>query len=169
MKKFFFFTFIFIISSLLFTGCSFNITNQNTTTDNTVSYNTQKLLVTKPVEETLYTFSTPIQDKSDGRQNNIRLTCSALNGTIVNSGGEFSFCDTVGPATTDKGYQEAKIFGKNGEVTMGLGGGNCQVSSTLYNAVLQDSNFEIVERHPHAQRVYYVEERQGCCGCMWKC
>jgi len=152
MKKFFFFAFIFIISSLLFTGCSLNSTNQNTTTNNIASYNSQKLLVTKPIEETLYSFSTPIQDKSDGRQNNIRLTCSALNGTIVNSGSTFSFCDTVGPATTAKGYQEAKIFGADGEVTMGLGGGNCQVSSTLYNAVLQDANFEIVERHPHARK-----------------
>ncbi len=151
--------FIFIIFIFILTGCSMNHTNQNTTTDNNVSYNTQKLVVNKPAEEILYSFSTQILDTSEGRQNNIKLTCSSLNGTIVNSGDTFSFCDTVGKATVERGYQEAKIFGADGEVTMGLGGGNCQVSSTLYNAVLQDANFEIIERHPHAQRVYYVEER----------
>lgn len=159
MKKILFFIFIIIFLMIILTGCSLSSSNENASANSNSSYNAQKLVVKKPVEETLYSFSTPIQDKSEGRQNNIRLTCSTLNGTTVNAGETFSFCDTVGPATTDKGYQEAKIFGKNGEVKMGLGGGNCQVSSTLYNAVLQDSNFEIVERHPHAKRVYYVEER----------
>lgn len=164
MKKIVFF--LFIVLSVILTGCSLDNSGNNSTS-NDYSYNSKKLVVKKPIEETLYSFSTPIQDKSPGRQNNIRLTCSSLNGTTVNAGDTFSFCDTVGPATTSKGYQEAKIFGADGEVTMGLGGGNCQISSTLYNAVLQDSNFEIVERHPHAQRVYYVEERQRCCCCMW--
>ena len=45
-----------------------------------------------------------------------------------------------------------------GNKKKGLGGGNCQISSTLYNAVLDNSNFEIVERHPHSHVVYYVEE-----------
>lgn len=159
MKKILFFIFIILFLLLILTGCSLNNSNNDNISNIDSSYNAQKLVVKKPVEETLYSFSTPIQDKSEGRQNNIRLTCSTLNGTTVNAGETFSFCDTVGPATTDKGYQEARIFGKNGEVKMGLGGGNCQVSSTLYNAVLQDASFEIVERHPHAQRVYYVEER----------
>ena len=162
------FIILLLILPMILTGCSTNNNSElNTTTENNVSYNTKKLSVKKPVEETLYSFSTEILDKSEGRQTNLRLTCSTLNGTVVNSGATFSFCDTVGPATTDKGYKEAKIFGADGEVTMGLGGGNCQVSSTLYNAVLQDTNFEIVERHPHAQRVYYVEERKRCLCCVW--
>ena len=165
MKKFYMFL---LILPLVLTGCSFNKINKlNTSANNTSSYNTTKISIKKPVEEILYSFSTEILDKSEGRQTNIQLTCSALNGTIVNSGNTFSFCDTVGPATTEKGYKKAKIFGADGEVTMGLGGGNCQVSSTLYNAVLQDPNFEIVERHPHAQRVYYVPERKRCVCCLW--
>ena len=170
-----------LLALIVFNGCSAtkettqdnNIVNNNiadnTTANNNNSYNTQKLLVTKPKEEIIYSYSTQILDKEEGRQNNIRLTCSSLNGTIVKSGNTFSFCDTVGKATTERGYKEAKIFDANGNVTMGLGGGNCQVSSTLYAAVLQDPNFEIIERHPHAQRVYYIEERKRCCSCMWKC
>lgn len=155
MKKCYLLLLFFLVISLV--GCSSNTnTNSNSKTNtlqnNSSPYNTKKLIVQKPVEEVLYSFSTQILDTSEGRQNNIRLTCSSLNGTIVNSGATFSFCDTVGPATSEKGYQEAKIFGPDGEVTMGLGGGNCQVSSTLYDAVLQDSNFEIVERHPHARK-----------------
>lgn len=150
--KFKFFIILFF-TMIFLSGClSNNNSNLNVGAENTTSYNTQKLIVKKPVEEVLYSFSTQILDTSEGRQNNIRLTCSSLNDTIVNTGSTFSFCDTVGPATSEKGYQEAKIFGPDGEVTMGLGGGNCQVSSTLYNAVLQDSNFEIVERHPHARK-----------------
>lgn len=165
MKKSYLLLILFFIFFL--TGCSSNFNksgNSNSSTNldsasnpssnnnNSISYNMEKLFIKKPVEEIIYSFSTQILDTSEGRQNNIRLTCSSLNGTIVNSGATFSFCDTVGPATTDKGYKEAKIFGSDGEVTMGLGGGNCQVSSTLYNAVLQDTNFEIVERHPHARK-----------------
>ena len=167
MKKFYFYV-ILLILPILLAGCGAdNNSNQNVSAEKNVSYDTKRISIQKPVEELLYSFSTPIQDKSEGRQNNIRLTCSSLNGTVVNSGSTFSFCDTVGKATTDRGYQEAKIFGADGEVTMGLGGGNCQVSSTLYNVVLQDANFEIVERHSHAQRVYYVDERKRCCSCMW--
>ena len=150
MKKIYF-SFLLLVLSLILIGCS---TNDN----NTTSYNTAKLSVLKPAPKVLYSFSTQILDKDPARQNNIKLTCESLSGTIVKSGSTFSFCDTVGKATPERGYQEAKIFDADGNVTQGLGGGNCQVSSTLYNAVLQDSNFEIIERHPHAQRVYYVEE-----------
>ena len=169
MKKYIYVIFFFLLL-FVFSGCySKNSINRATNSKNSNSYKTSILSIKKPVEENLYSFSTEILDKSEGRQNNIRLTCSTLNGTIVKSGSEFSFCNTVGPATTDKGYQEAKIFGADGEVTMGLGGGNCQISSTLYNAVLQDANFEILERHPHAQKVYYVEERKRRRCCLWKC
>lgn len=63
-----------------------------------------------------------------------------------------------GKATTDKGYQEAKIFNKDGDTEQGLGGGICQVSSTLYNAVLEDKNLEVTERHPHSNKVPYVKK-----------
>ncbi len=159
MKKIFiFFSSIFLC--LVLVGCSSSKTIENTynNSSNNTTYQTEKVNI-KPKEEIINSFSTNILDKDSGRQTNISITCSTLNGTIVKSGGTFSFCDTVGKATTDKGYKEAKIFDADGNVTMGLGGGNCQISSTLYNAVLQNSNFEIVERHPHSNHVEYVEER----------
>ncbi len=76
----------------------------------------------------------------------------------LNLGETFSFCDTVGKATPEEGYEKADIFDKDGNVTKGYGGGNCQISSTLYNAVLNLSNIKIVERHEHSKKVYYVEE-----------
>ena len=160
MKKLIFFSF-FILLCFILVGCSNNtkVNNTPSTPNNNTSYKPEKISIIKPIEETLFSFSTNILDKDAGRQTNIKITCSVLNGTIVKAGNTFSFCDTVGKATTDRGYKEAKVFDENGEVTMGLGGGNCQVSSTLYNAVLQSPSFKIIERHPHGQRVYYVEER----------
>ena len=168
MKKIIFLPFL-IVCCILLVGCSNNseVTNTPSTLINNSSYESAKISTSQPIEEIIYTFSTPILDKDPGRQTNIQITCSVLSGNIVKAGNTFSFCDTVGKATIQRGYKEAKVFDENGEVTMGLGGGNCQVSSTLYNAVLQSPTFEIVERHPHGQRVYYVEERQRCCCCMW--
>lgn len=175
MNKKIFVICILICLAFLLVGCSSNKTNsvenENSNTINNSSnvtnnsYEAESLSLSKPiaestpqpVEETISTFSTNILDKSSGRQTNIELTCSVLNGSIVKSGETFSFCDTVGKATPERGYQKAKIFDSDGNVTMGYGGGNCQVSSTLYNAILQNSSFEVVERHPHAQAVDYVE------------
>ena len=88
----------------------------------------------------------------------MEITTSTLNDTIVKSGETFSFCNTVGPATSSKGYLEADIYDHNGNKKKGYGGGNCQVSSTLYNAVLATSGLTVVERHPHSNHVPYVPE-----------
>lgn len=104
------------------------------------------------------TFSTTLYSKDNERQHNIQLTCSSLNGTIVKNGETFSFCSTVGPATSDKGYQKADIFDNKGNKKKGYGGGNCQISSTLYNAVMAVPDLEIVERHPHSNKVPYVKK-----------
>lgn len=168
MKRFLFiFTFIFLCFILVGCGSNNTITNNNknnlTTNEKTATnnsgYETEKLYV-KPQEETIASFSTNILDKDTNRQTNISITCSVLNGTIIKPGETFSFCDTVGKATPDRGYKEAKVFDADGNVELGYGGGNCQVSSTLYNAVLQDTNFEIIERHPHSHTVYYVEKNK---------
>lgn len=90
------------------------------------------------------------------RSRNIKITCSTLNGTIVNNGDTFSFCNAIGKPTADKGYEEADSFDANGNTVKTLGGGNCQVSSTLYNAVLQVSTLQVKERHPHSKEVHYV-------------
>ena len=64
-------------------------------------------------EEAIASFSTKIYNKDAARQNNIEITCSALNNTTVKNGEIFSFCNTIGPATSSKGYKEADIFDKN--------------------------------------------------------
>lgn len=73
-----------------------------------------------PTETTISTFSTKIYTKDSARQNNINITCSSLNNTIVKNGETFSFCTTVGQSTTAKGYQKADIFDKNGNKKKGL-------------------------------------------------
>lgn len=74
------------------------------------------------IEEQIATFSTKIYTKDSSRQNNISITCNTLNETIVKNGSTFSFCNTVGQASTSKGYQKAEIFDKNGNKKQGLGG-----------------------------------------------
>lgn len=156
--------FVFIFLCFILVGCSSNntVNNINNSNHNNLNiqnstYNTEKLSV-EPREKTLSSFSTKILDKDTNRQTNISITCSVLNATIVKPGETFSFCNTVGKATSDKGYKEAKVFDADGDIELGLGGGNCQVSSTLYNAVLQDTSLEVIERHPHSHTVYYVEK-----------
>lgn len=102
-------------------------------------------------------FTTKIHNKESERQNNIGITCKTLTGKEIKQGETFSFCDTVGKATTEKGYQEADIY-VEGKKEKGLGGGNCQVSTTLYNAVLEVQGLEVLERHQHSGHVPYIEE-----------
>ena len=135
-----------------------NNTNNNfsNTTENNV--NEIKQDTPQPKEEQIASFTTKIYNKDTARQTNIELTCSSLNGVIVKNGTTFSFCNTLGPATSDKGYQEADVFDKDGNKQKGLGGGKCQVSTTLYNAVLKVPNLQIIERHEHSNKVPYVSE-----------
>ena len=124
---------------------------------NTTKADIDKAAQVPPKETEIAIYTTKIKDKSSGRQNNISIACSTLNDTLVEPGAIFSFCDTLGQPTPEKGYKKALIF-KNGDKVQGLGGGKCQISSTLYNAVLQVKELEVVERHPHSGKVYYVPE-----------
>lgn len=136
---------------------STNTANNTTTTNttNTVNFTNQ---ITIPKKETeIAQFSTKIHNKDPERQNNITITCRTLSTKEIAPGETFSFCDTVGKATTSKGYQEADIY-VDGEKKQGLGGGNCQVSTTLYNAVLKIPELEVVERHQHSGNVPYIEK-----------
>ena len=89
------------------------------------------------------------------RTENLRLACAAINGTIVNPGEVFSFNDTVGERTAEKGYKPATIYGGDGESVDGVGGGICQVASTIYYSSLY-MNLETVMREPHMYTVDYV-------------
>ncbi len=89
------------------------------------------------------------------RTENLRLACEAINGKIINPGEVFSFNDTVGERTEAKGYKPATIFGGEGESTPGVGGGICQVASTIYWSALY-MDLETVMREPHMYVVTYV-------------
>lgn len=131
-----------------------SVNSENTIENNT---NTQSETTKKETETQISEFSTKIYTKDKERQNNINITCSTLNDTYVENGDTFSFCNTVGKATTSKGYKKAEVF-KDGEVIQALGGGNCQVSTTLYNAVLKVDGLDVTERHKHSNSVPYIKK-----------
>ena len=89
------------------------------------------------------------------RNNNINLACQAINGKVLLPGETFSFNEATGRRTTDKGYQSAGAIAA-GQSIEEVGGGICQVSSTLFNAVAR-ADLEIVSRSPHAWPSTYVK------------
>ncbi len=91
---------------------------------------------------------------SEERHSNIRLAVNAINNTLLWPGEVFSFNTVVGPRGMAQGYLPAPII-MQGQSEMGFGGGVCQVSSTLFNAV-ESAGAEIIERHQHSKRVHYV-------------
>ncbi len=99
-------------------------------------------------------FYTTYSSSNEERKHNIYLASTSLNNTLVDVGGEFSFNKTVGERTLKRGYKKAKII-FNGNFIEGVGGGVCQVSTTLYNALLL-SGLKITEYHPHSLAVSYV-------------
>ena len=126
-----------------------SIENGEIPNDSKTNSSTQEIVISE--------FSTQIQNKSKERQNNISITCKRISGKEIKPGEIFSFCNTVEEATTEKGYQESEIY-VDGEKKQGLGGGNCQVSTTIYNAVLQIPELEVIERHEHSNKVTYIEQ-----------
>ena len=99
-------------------------------------------------------FYTTYSSSSDERKSNIALAAKSLDNVMIDAGGEFSFNRTVGARTEKRGYKSAKII-VNGEFTDGVGGGVCQVSTTLYNAFLT-AGLKITEYHPHSLAVSYI-------------
>lgn len=88
------------------------------------------------------------------RTTNLKIASKAIDGKIIRPGQTFSFNKTVGVRTAAKGYKKAPIFAGSGTVN-DVGGGICQVASTMYNTALL-ANVKITERHQHNQRVTYV-------------
>ncbi len=88
------------------------------------------------------------------RRTNITLAAAAVNGTIVMPGETFSFNNTVGERTAEKGYQEATVY-VQGEDKLELGGGICQLASALYNCTLY-ADLQVVSRTAHRFAVTYV-------------
>ncbi len=88
------------------------------------------------------------------RTHNLNKAAQSINGTVIPAGGVFSFNGVVGPRTYELGYRDAMVI-IGGIFEPGLGGGICQVSSTIYNAVLL-AGLDIVERHNHSLAVAYI-------------
>lgn len=100
-------------------------------------------------------YTTYFNAKDTGRCENISIAASLVDGATIQPYGEFSFNATVGRRTAEAGFRQAKII-LNGEYVLGVGGGVCQVSTTLYNAALK-AGLAVTEFHPHSLRVAYVE------------
>lgn len=140
---------------------SYNTTladNENTNTSTNESTNSTNSNETKKVktETKISSFSTPIVDDNKNRITNIKITCSRISDTVVKANEEFSFCEVVGQPSSADGYKEAHAF-VDGELVNAIGGGNCQVSTTIYNAAKKIDGVKITERHEHGKEVGYIE------------
>jgi len=123
------------------------------------------LIITKPeittdslsneiFKDTLSTYTTKYKESEKNRTINVKLSASKINGTILLPGQEFSYNTVVGERTFENGFKVATIFANNSH-QQGLGGGICQTSSTLYNAILY-ANLEVTNRANHQLIVSYV-------------
>ncbi len=99
-------------------------------------------------------YTTYFNAEDRGRCENIAIAASLIDNVTIQPYGEFSFNQTVGRRTAEAGFKQAKII-VNGEYVLGVGGGVCQVSTTLYNAALK-SGLTVTEFHPHSLCVSYV-------------
>lgn len=109
---------------------------------------------TEAFPDLLASFQTTYIQSKINRTTNLKLASNSVNGVIVMPGETFSYNKTLGPRTVEAGYKMAGVY-SGGEVVDGLGGGICQISSTLYNIALL-SNLDIVERHNHQFLPGYV-------------
>ncbi len=107
------------------------------------------------VTDVLATFTTSYSTSGSSRRANVENGCRLINGITLYPGEEFSTYETVAPFTEKNGYFMAGSY-VNGKVVDSLGGGICQVSTTLYNAVL-GAELEVTERHNHSMIVSYVD------------
>ncbi len=111
-------------------------------------------LAARRITRQVASFTTLFNPSEGDRAHNIRLAAGTLDGLWLPPGGEFSFNQTVGPRTPDRGYRDALVI-EEGNFVPGTGGGVCQVSSTLYNVALL-AGLTITERQPHGLPITYV-------------
>lgn len=173
--------FAMLFVTLVLAACSNNNTNTNDTeriqsdsiyeTPRSVHYGvdviddnenisiTDEEINEESIETTLLSsFSTKVYTKTDARMTNLNIVCEKLTGVIIAPGEVFSYNETCGPYNKENGFQKATVF-INDEEVQDYGGGVCQISSTLYNAV-KNCGVEIIERNNHSKDVYYVPRNQ---------
>ncbi len=146
-----------ILKEQLLNDVSYALNNENTTVNAkfvTVKPNLTKTELLKNTQ-LRSAFTTYFPYSSSERKHNIRLATSKINGTKIPPNKGFSFNQTVGARTEENGFKTAKII-LDGSFVDGVGGGVCQVSTTLYNSAIL-SGLTISERHSHSLAVSYVE------------
>lgn len=147
--------FLIIICIFMLSGCNKINKEAERTPESTPESTPDRVNVeTQKEDEVIGSFITNILDTDPDRVKNLTLCANTLNGVSIEPGQVFSFNGTVGQRTSQKGYEEAKILVEN-ESEYAVGGGVCQISSTLYNAAM-DAGMEIVERHSHSKPIHYV-------------
>lgn len=107
------------------------------------------------INKKLGDFETDYSSSVKNRKENIRLAASKFNNMKLNPGDEISFNDVVGEISEKTGFKSATVI-VGGEYESGIGGGICQVSTTLYNSLIL-SDLEITERHNHSRPIHYVD------------
>lgn len=105
-------------------------------------------------EKVIGYYVTYYNSRNQSRSHNIDLAAKAIDNTVVFPGETFSFNETVGIRTREKGYMQAPVIVR-GELSEGIGGGICQVSSTLFNAI-DRAGLQVVHRYSHSRHVPYV-------------
>ncbi len=115
---------------------------------------TEPVLAKLGIRSLVASASTPVSSAIPNRVHNIRLAAAALDNIIIMSGEEFSFNRVVGSTDAEKGYKKAPVI-MNKKLVEGIGGGVCQVSSTLYNTVLL-AELSVLERANHSLTVGYL-------------
>ena len=107
------------------------------------------------IQDVLGSFSTYFGDSAAGRITNVKHATSLIDGTVLYPGEEFSVYDAIAPLNAENGYELAGAY-ENGTTVESYGGGVCQVSTTLYNAVIR-AELEVTERFNHSMLVSYVK------------
>ncbi len=122
-----------------------------------------EIIVTEPkitkeqnqqVTDLIGSYTTTYSSNAWGRNENLRVGSENINGTLLAPGEVFSMNVGLGPQTYENGYKDAGVY-VDGKVEQGVAGGVCQITSTLYNAVIL-AELEVVERFPHSMTVGYV-------------
>jgi len=139
-------------------GVDFNVEEAKKQLEEDKEEYTIKLTITKPkvtvdqigteaFPDRLSIFTTRYNAADTNRTTNLRIACNKINGKVLMPGETFSYNKTLGERTPAAGYKNAKVY-EAGQVVDGIGGGICQISSTLYNAVLM-ANLDVTDRSNH--------------------
>ena len=143
---------IFLLLLVFLTACSAS-ENENREQKGKVLRQNQKY---EEIEITIGEATTTIIDTGKNRVSNIKKACESVSGSIVYPEKEFSFNKKTGPRSRENGYKNAPVI-VDGEKSYGIGGGVCQVSTTVYMAAL-NANLAITEHHNHSEAVMYAPD-----------